>query len=338
MSPQIISQTQPTVTPTPDTSKFFPLLWRGGRYANLWLRNRDSAGKRFSSQWFDLVDGDEPHFPDIAGVDVYFGVHPLTSIPTTNHLGAARDPADVRSQIPYIAAVNCLFAEFDADDFGGNSTVHVLSLDPLPSAVIRSSPGSYHAYWIFDEPFMLDSEARRESMRRLQSAWVAHVGGDPAARDLARVLRVPGTLNYKHMPPPTVEFMVANLGRLYSVKTLSSIPTPIGSETTQHTLPLAGNGDILPWQEAAIRGECAKLEAAPRQMGHHTANSAGFKLGQIVDGFAAMRNVENRLFAAYKRRGLFDNGEAEVRRTIRAGVIAGNRAENRRRPAKVGAK
>jgi hypothetical protein len=63
-----------------------------------------------------------------------------------------------------------------------------------PSAVVHSG-GGLHAYWWLREPLTLPDDAARAKslLRRLAVA----VGGDLAAAEPARVLRVPGTWNRK---------------------------------------------------------------------------------------------------------------------------------------------
>jgi len=189
-------------------------LHRGGSYAYLWvLPDRRST-------WGPA--GDLPPVP--AGpFDVYFGVHPTIRIPPANSRGEAAPPERVRAQIPYIAAINCLFAEFDAAQFldaKDRVMAHIGGLPQSPSVVIDSG-GGYHAYWLLSETFYLDSPDARERAMRVQTAWVEHVGGDTGAKDLARVLRLPGTMNYKYKPPRPVQFARVHFDRLYDLGELA---------------------------------------------------------------------------------------------------------------------
>ena len=180
---------------------FLAHLWRGGAFAYWWTL----PGRR--SYWFRTEEERTP--PPADRVDLYFGVHPCTEIPPTNAKGEKRKPAAVRSQIGTIAAINVLFAEYDAKDHGGDlaaALAHVESLTPAPSVVVASG-GGYHVYWFLADPWILDTEEERARAVAIQAAWVAHTGGDEGAKDLARVLRVPGTLNRKYDPPRPVEIV-----------------------------------------------------------------------------------------------------------------------------------
>ena len=54
---------------------------------------------------------------------------------------------------------------------------------------------------VADEPYPIAGDTERERIDRIQKAWVAFVGSDDGAKDLARVLRVPGTTNGKYTHP-----------------------------------------------------------------------------------------------------------------------------------------
>jgi hypothetical protein len=63
-----------------------------------------------------------------------------------------------------------------------------------PHAVVASGSGGAHAYWLLGEAL---PAGRAESLnRRLAAA----LGGDPASANRGRILRVPGSLNFKPTP------------------------------------------------------------------------------------------------------------------------------------------
>jgi hypothetical protein len=86
----------------------------------------------------------------------------------------------------------------DCDDHAAAS--RLAGYHPAPSIVVRSgSPEARHAYWLLDAP--LAPDAVEVANRRLALA----VGGDLHSTDAARILRPPGTRNFKHRPPAPVE-------------------------------------------------------------------------------------------------------------------------------------
>jgi len=212
-----------------DAHRLIERLHRGGQ-ANYWWRLRDKK-----SAWYT---GAPNVLPTTA--DTYFNVHPCAAIPDRG------DPCHVRGKLEDVAAINCLPAEYDAKDFGDDMTAileHIEQL-PMPPTVIVNSGHGYHAYWILAEPLLLDDNGTRESAARTQAAWVQFVGGDPGAKDLARVLRVPGTTNAKREPAMAVEILnytddEYTLDELEALLPAQQADTPMGGSQA------AGTGNVI---------------------------------------------------------------------------------------------
>ena len=194
---------------------FLAHLHRGGAFAYY------HALPERRSTWFPA--GEPPPLP-ARGTNWYFGVHPCTAIPPCNAHGEVKKPAFVRAQKRYIAALNCLYAEFDVKDYGGKAEIaqHLEALPIAPPSVLIGSGGGLHGYWLLQEPFLCDTPDRLEAARIIQQLWVSTVGGDLAVHDLTRVLRVPGTLNFKYDPPRPVEYINCNLSALFPLVALTA--------------------------------------------------------------------------------------------------------------------
>lgn len=201
ISTLIVSPGRPAVNTKAAVQHLYARLQTGGAWAYWWLADGPeytdpATGKtkrRKLSLWFPAA-----HPAAIPAAwrqsNVYFGVHP----------SGTRGQTWQRSTIGSIAAVNCVFAEFDVKDYGSKDAIYSL-LDRLPiyPTAIIDSGGGLHCYWLLSRPVLVDDRNRRDLVM-LQRAWVDLVGGDPAAKDLARVLRVPGTMNRKYDPSPLV--------------------------------------------------------------------------------------------------------------------------------------
>lgn len=201
--------------------EFLAYLHRGGAYAYLhYLPQRRSL-------WYAV--GDDPGVdPVLARTNLYFSVHPCTQIPLANAHGEPRPPEWVRSQLWCIAAINCLFAEYDAKDYGNANAImeHIESLPVAPSVLVASG-GGVHAYWLLDTPWLITNDPRRVAAKHVQAEWVKVVGGDNGAHDLCRVLRVPGSWNYKYTPRREVEWLRIDLGTSYPLKVLTAHIPPM---------------------------------------------------------------------------------------------------------------
>lgn len=174
-------------------------MWRGGEYGYFW---RLSDKK---TRWEKL--GTAYQLPE--GNDIYWGVHATTCIPAKSATGEPRNPAQVRGQASHVASVGGMFAEFDGKDFAGSKELALTfirnRLFIAPSAIIDSG-GGYHCYFFLDTAVMIN-DTNRAYMDGLQKRFVHLSGGDMGARDMARVLRVPGTFNTKYPQPRRVEFV-----------------------------------------------------------------------------------------------------------------------------------
>lgn len=69
-------------------------------------------------------------------------------------------------------------------------------LDPVkeaplqPNIIVESSPGKYHAYWLF-------RNVPLDRFKPIQQALAQRFNGDPSVADLPRLMRVPGFLHQK---------------------------------------------------------------------------------------------------------------------------------------------
>ena len=130
---------------------------------------------------------------------------------------------------------------------------------PLPPSIIVATGGGFHVYWMLIEPLDAVTEcALAESyLRRL----AGYFDGDPACAEVARVLRIPGTLNHKDDPPRPVvqerldinccynasdfdEWLPADSGKPAPLKT----PKPVNGHRTKvgerHAALLARAGQL----------------------------------------------------------------------------------------------
>jgi hypothetical protein len=97
-----------------------------------------------------------------------------------------------------LSAVGSVWALW-VDCDGPSSVARLAAFAPAPAVVVRSGTGAnVHAYWPLIRPLAPDEAATAN--RRLAEA----VGADTLSADATRILRVPGTRNFKHDPPRAV--------------------------------------------------------------------------------------------------------------------------------------
>ena len=91
-----------------------------------------------------------------------------------------------------------------------------------PNMVVQTSPGKFHRYWVTDE-----SENALGQFAGVMRTMVEQYGSDPNAKDLSRVLRLPG---FFHLKDPANPFLVSVVetshARPYSWEQITAVIPP----------------------------------------------------------------------------------------------------------------
>lgn len=149
-------------------------------------------------------------------------------------IGTVRAPlsAGQRGKVDQICAVAGLYCDFDADR-NGKGRGSECGFQAQPTIVVDSGHG-LHAYWLFTEgPWIFRTLEDRAACADLQRRWVAlHPAADRAASDIARVLRLPGTINDKDPADPRPVRVISSDGPRHRVVDLT--------EMVSHIIPPTG--------------------------------------------------------------------------------------------------
>ena len=126
--------------------------------------------------------------------------------------------------------VTCLFLDFDvgsgAEKFASKAealaAIRKLETEFLPCTAIVDTGGGYHAYWCLTTPIAAQ-EWLTIAQRFKNALRAAGVQADPTVTaDLARVLRVPGTVNRKISTPRPCAFLEHASDRQYTVEAINT--------------------------------------------------------------------------------------------------------------------
>lgn len=122
--------------------------------------------------------------------DVYFGV-----LRRTTTRGRAEDTVE---------ATHLLWADFDAKNYrgktgSGSAFAEIANMRLIPHIIVDSGHG-YHAYWL------LDNEYEFGDAQKVMKG-IEYVHKTDHCSDAARILRVPGTLNFKDAVPTPVRLV-----------------------------------------------------------------------------------------------------------------------------------
>jgi len=99
----------------------------------------------------------------------------------------------------------CVWADIDFKETPREEALKKIKEFPLKPSIVVKSGGGVHLYWLLKEPAVgTDLESRIEGINKV---FVNILGADRQSIDLARVLRIPGTLNLKkeYDPPRLCE-------------------------------------------------------------------------------------------------------------------------------------
>jgi putative DNA primase/helicase len=98
-----------------------------------------------------------------------------------------------------------------------------------PSIVVESSPKHFHRYWLVANNWPAD-EYGRADFAKVMARMVASYGCDNNAKDISRVLRLPGFLHRKDPTQPHMVHLVADNGRRYTREQITQAFPPVERE------------------------------------------------------------------------------------------------------------
>lgn len=186
----------------------------------------------FVDSWDDLYEKAAEHDLDY---DVYFGVAPRVPDAEGTLRGTNRN----------VARIPVVWLDLDAKGTYSKRDRMEQLAGWEPTYVIDSGHG-LHAYWVLKED-VLPATAQRV-MKALSAQFDADDVSDPA-----RILRVPGTRNYKSDPPKYVD-VIRNGGPVHLLSEIESritVEMPLATEQQDRSKRIA-----LMWEHGIPKGGC----------------------------------------------------------------------------------
>ncbi|HZT29379.1 MAG TPA: hypothetical protein VFA33_05825 [Bryobacteraceae bacterium] len=200
---------------------FLDLLWQykpEEQYILIWTLQ----DKR--SHWFqDLGKAAEFVAATTASMDVYVGV----GLSKEDHGPTLRCRSEQVSGICGIGTDLDLKSEAHGNKPLPTTLVEALSILPkdLPPTIIIATGNGAHAWWLLKEPHTFETEQERADVACVLTRWHTMLRLKSAARgwvydrlsDLARILRIPGTLNHKDPANPKNVIVHSKTERFYNL-------------------------------------------------------------------------------------------------------------------------
>ena len=143
-----------------------------------------------------------------SGIDVYFGVNP--------RVGKRGKKANVH----YVTAFH---AEVDYGIDGHKKRSDYETYDEAIKAITKFKPqptlinlsgGGLHCYWVLKNPVKADEIGVKE-LESINKYFLIQLGGDKGTHNLDRVLRIPGTYNFKLPDNPRKVRVIHKDGPVY---------------------------------------------------------------------------------------------------------------------------
>jgi putative DNA primase/helicase len=129
------------------------------------------------------------------GIDVYFGVNPRIG------------EKGKKENVHYLSAFH---AEIDYGSLGHQKEAEYATYEEAlesinnfhlkPSIVVHSG-GGFHCYWVLTNPLRV-ADIGMVTLENINKALTQALKGDSGTHDISRVLRVPGTFNFKQPENP----------------------------------------------------------------------------------------------------------------------------------------
>jgi hypothetical protein len=102
----------------------------------------------------------------------------------------------------HIREIPALWCDIDWKDLSQPEAKRAVWDFPQRASLVVESGGGYHVYWRLKEPGTRQDILRVEMLNRQIASYLK---GDMQATDASRILRLPGTLNFKYKPPRQVK-------------------------------------------------------------------------------------------------------------------------------------
>ena len=290
-------------------------LFTDGEGINLRAFSDDSTERKPRSGIYSSIDdavAAVERAMKLPGYGIFYGVNPR--VPNADD-GTAANVAECR----------VLWVDLDQEPSS------LLSSFPQPSIVVTSSPGKQHLLWKLKEPVSPDESVT------LNKLLAAALGGDPRATDIARVLRMPGTLHQKSTPVEvTLDF--CDPKREYNACDFAQILDDLCVQTAAEST----TSDYSPIPASRQYG----LDALQRAHSIVASSPAGsrnstlFKESFLIGTYAETTQLtddeitKSLMAAAVTCGAIADDGHAKCADSVKRGIAAGRqhpraaRAEN----------
>jgi hypothetical protein len=176
-----------------------------------------------------------------------------------------------------------------------------------PSMIVETSPGHFHRYWLIADDWPADQQGRTD-FASVMERMVESYGSDRNAKDIARVLRVPGFLHRKAMPA-LVRVIASSERRYTRAEIVAAFPPVVRQQKDAQQKPWQSRDD----KEERIRDAIFAINSDDRdtwlQIGMALKDHMGDGGRALWDQWSQGSNKYNerdqdRAWKSFKRNGI----------------------------------
>lgn len=125
-----------------------------------------------------------------------------------------------------VLAIPALWVDIDFKDVAEEEARALIANFTQQPSITVESGGGLHLYWLLNQPILEDFGRVEATLRGLAKA----LKGDVACAEIARVMRLPGTLNRKYDPPRPVTMAEIYTDRRYGLEDFTYLIEEVGPE------------------------------------------------------------------------------------------------------------
>lgn len=174
----------------------------------------------------DMSNGNARHKNQL-GYGVYFGVAVRRhAIPSERRISTKTGKPYTfhpRGKKADALCITALWVDIDDDNEAAAGRLFATALFP---SIMVASGGGYHGYWLLKQPHYIHDEIDIHETERLLKGMALACGGDTSVADLARIMRLPGTVNTKPSRGGAVCEAINYYGMRYSYEDIERVFHP----------------------------------------------------------------------------------------------------------------
>jgi hypothetical protein len=199
--------------------------------------------------------------------------------------------------------LGCLFVDLDFTLTPEPAARETLARFPLPPSIVVASGNGLHAYWLLRESFLFpdDTDAAGTWLRRLTATLQA----DASSAEVARILRIPGSRNFKYVPPRSVVIEFFEPDRRYNPSEfdefLAADPAPAGTRTGSFHLPSDAPGPGSRYKTLFAFGRSLRTKGMSEAQIRIALESYNGTLPKPKSAFELERTITNVLRAKHRK-------------------------------------